>query len=142
LPEYQQTTPEQKLLLEWMVLLHDIAKEAHPGKHDYIHAFRSAAIAGKVLAQAGFTATDAYATSIDEWFRLTHDAISYHEGHAENIQDNRKLPQIMTGIDQLYGDNAPAGWVIKAILLHLSIVTDPGYPIVAPLTDSEIREYI
>lgn len=142
LPEYQQAASEQKLLMEWMVLLHDIAKEAHPGKHDYIHAFRSAAIAGRVLTQVGFEATDAYAALIDGWFALTHTAIIYHPEHAENIQDNRKLPEILSGIDQLFGTDAPAGLVIKAILLHLSILTDPDYPTVAPLSRAEIQKYV
>jgi hypothetical protein len=139
LPEYRNATAEQQTLLEWIVLFHDVAKEAQPGKHDYVHAFRSAAITAKALARVGFPVTDVFLTQIDSWFMLTYNAVYDHQGHAEMIQDNRKLPAIMSGIDQLYGTNAPAGWVIKAILLHLSIITDPNYPILAPLSLPEMK---
>ena len=54
LAEYQTATRHQQHLMEWTVLLHDIAKEPRPGKRDHRHAFRSAARAGHTLHQAGF----------------------------------------------------------------------------------------
>lgn len=141
-PEYQQATTRQQSLMTWMVLFHDIAKEAQPGKHDYVHAFRSAAVAGKALAHIGFPVTAAYPTLVDTWSQFTHDAVIFHEGHQENIQDNRHLPDIVAGLDRLFGKNEPAIWVIKPVLLHLSIITDPGYPTVAPLADAEIPRYV
>jgi hypothetical protein len=142
LTEYDQLTAEQQTLMHWMTLFHDVAKEAQPDKHDYIHAFRSAAITGRALVAVGFPVTAGYSTQIDAWFALTDSAVVYHAGHQENIQDNRKLPAILSGIEQLFGANAPAGLVIKGVLLHLSILTDPGYPTVAPLTDQEVGQYI
>jgi hypothetical protein len=142
LPEYQEATLEQQALMEWMVVFHDVAKEAQSGQHDYIHAFRSAAITGRALGWVGFPTTMNYPAQIDAWCTLTHTAILYHETHQENIQDNRKLPEILGGIESLFGPNAAAGLVIKGVLLHLSIATDPEYPTVAPLTDDEIGRYI
>ncbi len=139
-PIYQQATPHEQDSLLWMVLFHDVAKIARPGKHDYIHAFRSAAIAGKALARAGFSVRSGYSEQIVEWFALTYNAISWRPDLQEFIQDNRQLPAILSGLDQLY--EPPAIAVIKAVLFHLSIITDPDYPIHAPLTDEEIIKYI
>lgn len=142
LPEYQQATPDQQSLMLWMVLFHDVAKVAQRNKHDYVHGFRSAAVAGRGLARAGFPVTAVYPDQIDAWAALTHNAIIYRDGIEDPIQDNRKLPEIIAGIDVLFGPHAPAGAVIKAVLLHLSIVTEPDYPIMAPLTDDEIQQYM
>jgi hypothetical protein len=142
LPEYQQADAEQQALMEWMEMFHDVAKEARSGQHDYIHAFRSAAVAGKALAPIGFPVTPSYASHVDDWFALTHEAVMFDAAHNETIQDNRKLPEIMAGIDRLYGPAAPAGLAIKAILLHLSLDIDPGYPLLAPLTDQQIKQYL
>ena len=140
LPEYQQAAPEEQDLLTWMVLFHDVAKIARPGEHDYIHAFRSAAIAGKALAKAGFAASAVYPDRIADWFTLTYNAVIWREDLQDHIQDNRHLPAIISGLHQLY--DPPAAAVIKAVLLHLSVITDPVYPIHAPLTDSEYIEYV
>ncbi len=142
LPEYQKATPDQQALMEWMVLYHDVTKVARRDKHDYVHAFRSAAEAGKGLVADGFPVTDAYAEWINRWYVRTMNAVIFHEDIKEYIQDNRQLPEIVAGIDRLFGVRAAAGYVIKAVLLHLSIATDPDYPIVAPLTEDEIKRYL
>ncbi len=142
LPEYQAASDHQQALMQWMVLFHDVAKEVQPGKHDYIHAFRSAAIAGKALAGVGFAVTDSYPHRIAEWVDLTYNAVRYDQASGETIQDNQYLQQIISGISDLYGAMSPARLVIGGVLLHLSLVTDPDYPILAPLSDTEIRRYI
>ncbi len=142
LPEYQQAGAEQRALMAWMVLFHDVAKVARKGEHDAVHGFRSAAIAGKALGQVGFPVTNDYVDGIERWAILTHDAVVYHPEHREMIQDNRRLPQIIAGINGMYGPHAPAGAVIKGILFHLSVVTDPDYPILAPLTGDDLRLYL
>jgi len=57
LPEFKQAPPDQQSQMIWVVLFHDVAKVAELRKHDYVHAFRSAAIAGKALAGLGFPVT-------------------------------------------------------------------------------------
>lgn len=139
LPEYHQATPEQQALLEWIVLFHDVAKIAQHDAHDYVHAFRSAAIAGKALASIGFPVTAACHTTLDDWFTLTYNAVTFRQDLGEYVQDNHQLPQIITGIECLLGAPSPAACIVKVVLLHLSIKTDPDYPIVAPLTASEVQ---
>lgn len=142
LPEYQQATALQQAVMDWMVLFHDVAKIPRPGQHDFVHGFRSAAITGRALANVGFPVTDAYAPSIDEWATLTHHAVVYRADLDETIQDNRQLPAILAGIDRLFGASTPAGWIVKGVLLHMSIANDPDYPTLAPLTDDEIQQII
>lgn len=138
LPEYQSASPDQQRIMEWMVMFHDVAKQAYSGKHDYTHGFRSAAITGRALAPLDFPTTPIYTQYIDEWCQLTATATTYDPQHAEDKQDNRKLPEILAGINNLYGANSPAALVIKGVLLHISIDSDPSYPTVAPLTADEI----
>ncbi|HRL13595.1 MAG TPA: hypothetical protein PKX07_17060, partial [Aggregatilineales bacterium] len=76
------------------------------------------------------------------WFNLTYNAVRYDEAHKASIQDNAQLPRIIKGLHELFGADSPARLVILPILFHLSIVTDPDYPTVAPLTEGEIRSYI
>lgn len=140
--EYQQAPNEQQALLEWAVMFHDIAKVPQPGRHDYLHGFRSAACTGKALAGLQFPVTEDYSTQIASWAELTHNAVRYVEALQEQIQDNSKLPQIVSGIETLFGARSLAHLVIVPILLHLSIATSPEYPTVAPLSDQEIRQFV
>ncbi len=142
LPEYQAASARHKCLMEWTVIFHDVAKKARKGEHDYTHGFRSAAVTGAALALVGFPARPDFAAHISEWKTVTENASVFDALHNEHIQDNTKLPQIITGIDDLYGQHSDAAIIIKAVLFHLSISTDPGYPILAPLTQSEVQRYI
>ena len=142
LPEYQAASADHKIIMEWMVMFHDVAKRAEPNKHDYIHAFCSAAVAGTALAPIGFPVNADFNTRIYAWKSLTENAIIYAPTRSETIQDNAKLPDIISGIDALYGKQSAAALIIKGVLFHLSINNDPGYPTLAPLSQSEIQHYI
>jgi hypothetical protein len=56
--------------------------------------------------------------------------------------DNRRLPGILIGIDNLFGKDAPAALITKTALLHISLDVDPFYATPAPLTEEEIKHYI
>ena len=142
LPEYQTATIDHKIIMEWMVMFHDVAKKAQPNTHDYTHAFRSAAVAGAALATVGFPSSPDFAAHIASWKTLTENAAFYAPAHHETIQDNTKLPAIISGIDHLYGQQSDAALIIKGVLFHLSLDSDPGYPTLAPLTQLEIQQYI
>ena len=62
------------------------------------------------------------------------------ENPPDTIQDNRKLPEILNGIDNMFGHNTPAVLIVKTILFHLS-VNMKLWPPAAPLTDEEVRRY-
>jgi hypothetical protein len=142
LPEYQAASAEQKIIMEWMVMFHDVAKKAERNKHDYVHGFVSAAIAGPALAPIGFLTRPDFATRISAWKTLTENALIYATAHHETIQDNTKLPDIVSGIDALYGQHSDAALIVMGVLFHMSIYTDPSYPTLAPLTEPEIKRYI
>ncbi len=142
LPEYQTASRDQQRLMEWTVIFHDIAKKARKGEHDYTHGFRSAAVTGAALALIGFPTRPDFAVHISTWKTLTENASIFDVLHNESIQDNTKLPAIISGIDNLYSQHSDAALIIKAVLFHMSIDNDPGYPTLAPLTQLEIKTYI
>ncbi|MBI1277397.1 MAG: hypothetical protein GC179_04650 [Anaerolineaceae bacterium] len=142
LPEYQAASAYHKYLMEWTVIFHDVAKKARKGEHDYTHGFRSAAVTGAALALIGFPARSDFAAHISDWKTLTENASAFDAIHNEQIQDNTKLPDIIAGIDNLYGQHSDAAIIIKAVLFHMSINNDPGYPTLSPLTSPEIQRYI
>lgn len=140
LPEFLSMTQIQQQLTKWVILLHDIEKEPQEGKRDHAHAFRSAVTAAKVLPKLGFSITTEYDSFINDWSDLTTSAITKPDGSPNVIQDNHKLPQILNGIDQMFGNNTPATLIIKTILFHLS-VNMQLWPPAAPLTDEEVGSY-
>ncbi len=142
LPEFQTLPEEQQELVKWMVLFHDVEKEIKKGERDPKHGFRSAVTAARQLPHLGFAATAEYGRLIASWSELTYSALKPSESYTEPIQDNEKLPEILAGIDRMFGEGAPAGLIIKGVLLHMSITVLSDWPQTAPLTDAEIRKYI
>jgi len=141
-PEFEQASPTQREMMKWIVLFHDIAKEVHDGKGDRVHGFRSAAKTGAALPRIGFAVTAEYDTFFDEWFVLTNTATTKGDEVSVSIQDNRKLLEIIAGIERLFGHNTPAALIIKTILLHMSLTVVEEYPISAPLSENEVRQYL
>jgi len=142
MPEFQRLTPEQKQLAKWIVLFHDVTKMHIRGKHDLMHGFRSAALAGKTLTKLGFPVIETSNSTIESWGASTKSAITFSSDCGTDIQDNSKLPEIISGIEKTYGVDTPAALIIKGVLLHMSLNVVIDYPQAAPLNDSEIREYI
>ena len=141
-PEYCDATLARRTLMKWIVLFHDIAKEAQKGRRDYVHGFRSAAMAGEILPRLGFGVTDDYQSLIGEWICVTENAITREAKSEDYIQDNSKLPEIVDGIERMFGRNTPAALVVRAVLLHMSINVVKDWPQTAPLFEAEIRQYI
>ena len=140
LSEFQSLSPAEQQLAKWIVLFHDIAKAHLPKQKDTMHAFRSGILAAKTLPNLGFSVTDQYQDLLGPWSEFTGNA--YHESDTAPIPDNHKLPEILIGIDRMFGANTPASHVVKVVLLHISLSVDPNYPTPAPLTDDEIKRLI
>jgi hypothetical protein len=141
-PEYRQASLEQKAICQWIILLHDIGKEIHSGERDNIHAFRSAVLAAKALPRLGFSVTSDYTDQIQAWSDLTDSAVIQDSDKGVLIQDNQKLPEILAGIDRLFGRNTAPTYIVKAILFHLSINTIQKWPQAAPVSALEIKRSI
>ena len=141
MPEFLSMTKEQQQMMKWVILFHDVEKEPQKGKRDHAHAFRSAAGAARTLAKLGFPVTSQYDLLIDDWSDLTRSSITKPENFPDYVQDNLKLPEILDGIEHLFGHNTPAALIIKTILFHLSIDMQP-WPPAAPLTDEEVKRYL
>ena len=140
LPEFQRLSKYQQGLMKWIVLFHDVEKELPTGGRDFGHAFRSAVGAARALPKLGFPTATEYGLLIDEWSEFTSSAVILPPGSLDDAQDNRKLPQIMDGIERMFGHNTPAALIIKTILFHLSVGVT-FWPPPAPLTDEEMKEY-
>jgi hypothetical protein len=140
--EFQSLTPEQQQMAKWIVLFHDLDKIHVRGKRDTMHGFRSGILAARTLPTLGFPITGKYHDLLNAWSDLTLHAYIERPGDTLPIPDNQKLPEILAGIDQLFGGNSPADLITKTVLLHISLSVDPFYPTPTPLTDAEIKRFI
>lgn len=142
-PEYLRLTQEQQEQQEemkWVILFHDVEKQPQAGKRDHAHAFRSAVGAARTLPRLGFSITPEYNSLIDEWDQFTRSAITKLENSPDDVQDNRKFPTILDGIERMFEQNTPATLIIKTILFHLSVNMDM-WPPPNPLTNDEVKRY-
>ena len=142
LPEYQMLTAHQQNLMQWIVLLHDVEKQAEKGRRDPFHAFRSAVPAARALHRLGFETNSEYALLIDRWSELVLSACVQPEGAPEPIQDNRRYPEILEGIDHMFGKGSDAAAIVKTVLFHMSVNAVKEWPQAAALTIDEITRYI
>jgi hypothetical protein len=141
MPEFQAMSAAQQQIMKWVILFHDVEKEIPDGRRDYAHAFRSTVGAARTLPTLGFPVTSEYEAIIAYWDTYTRSALTTLENSTEIIQDNRKLPHIVDGIDRMFGHNTPAALILKTILLHLAIDMD-FWPPPSPLTNEEVIKYV
>jgi hypothetical protein len=142
LPEFSQLSSPQQQLMKWVILFHDIDKFHIRGKKDTMHAFHSGVVTANRLPALGFTFSEKYPELIHPWSEFTTQAFLPGEGDAPPTPDNRKLPEILRGIEQLFGENLSAALIVKTVLLHISLHVDNQYPTPAPLTMEEAQLYI
>jgi hypothetical protein len=140
LPEFQGLTSAQQQMAKWIILLHDISKVHIAGKKDTMHAFRSGVRAANLLPRFGFPTRSRYQERIGLWSNYVEQA--FIPTVTAPKPDNRKLPGILIGIDNLFGKDTPAALITKTVLLHISLDVDPFYPTPAPLTEEEARRFI
>lgn len=138
LPEYRQAPRHPQALMEWTVLYHDLGKQVIGGQRDSLHAFRSATIAARTLPKVGFLAGEAYQATLDAWTQLVLGAAVAAIDGKGLVQDNRALPEILRGIDRLFGTDSAPALVVQAVLLHQSLNVVPEWPNAGSLTDTEI----
>jgi hypothetical protein len=142
LPEFQSLILEQQQIAKWIVLFHDIDKFHIRGKKDSMHAFRSGVIAANIMPNIGFPVTEKYEALINPWSEFTINAFTMAEGNPAPKPDNRKLTEILSGIEGLFGENTPACLIVKTALLHISLNIDKNYPTPSPLTETETQQFI
>jgi len=140
MPEFLEMTKEQQQMMKWVILFHDVDKEPKPGIRDHLHAFRSAVGAAKTLPSLGFPITPEYKSVLREWSEFTLSASTTLGVPPIVVQDNDKLPNILDGIERMFGHNTPATLIIKTILFHLSVDMN-DWPPPNPLTQEEVIRY-
>jgi hypothetical protein len=137
LPEYRQAQDPLRAVLEWIVLYHDVGKQVIAGQRDALHAFRSATLAARALPSVGFPITTAYEATIAPWTQQVLGAAVDAPDGKGRIQDNRALPDILAGIDRLFGPDSAAALIVQGVLLHQSLNVVPEWPNPGSLTDAE-----
>ncbi len=142
LPEFLHLSSHQQQLMKWVILFHDIDKFHIRGKKDTLHAFHSGVVTANRLPALGFSFSDQYPELIRPWSEYTAQAFLPGVGETPPTPDNRKLPRILQGIEQLYGKDTSAALIVKTVLLHISLHVDDQYPTPAPLTMEEAQLYI
>ena len=142
LPEFQNLNWEQQNLMKWVILFHDAAKIHIRGQKATMHAFHSGVVTANALANLDFPVTDQYLSLLPIWNGYTKQAFLSRIDDPSPIPDNRKLPEILAGIEQMYGRTSPGTLVIKTVILHISLHVDDMYPTPAPLTQDEAIRYI
>lgn len=143
LPEFQSLMPEQQQLAKWIALFHDVEKVHINGERDYTHAFRSAVTTAGALNRIGFPVMDEFESIFNSWSQCTRSAVTESTTvPGQQISDNRSLPGIIVGIEEMYGRNTPAALIVKGVLLHMSVNVVKDWPQPAPLTDDEIVRYV
>ena len=96
-------------------------------------------MAGEILPRLGFATTDNYGAQIKDWVALTNSAMTKRDEPGDYVQDNRQLPEIIAGIEKLFGRNTPAALVVKTVLLHISVTVVTDWPQAAALTEAQVR---
>jgi hypothetical protein len=142
LPEFSQLSSHQQQMMKWVILFHDIDKFHIRGKKDTMHAFHSGVVTAHKLPDLGFSFSDQYAELVGPWSEYTNQASIAGEEDGAPTPDNRKLPEILRGIEQLFGEDTPSALIVKTVLLHISLHVDDQYPTPAPLTMEEAQRYI
>jgi len=138
LPEYRQASRHLQALMEWSELYHDLGKQVISGQRDAPHAFRGGTMAARTLPKVGFRTSEAYPVELDPWTRLVLGASVAAPDGKGLIQDNRALPEILQGIEQLFGAGSAAALIVQAVLLHQSLNVVPEWPNPGSLTEAEL----
>jgi hypothetical protein len=138
LPEYRQASPPHQAMMQWIVLFHDLGKQVIGGQRDALHAFRSGAMAARALPDAGFATSDTYPAEIEPWAARVLDASVDAPDGKGRIPDNRALPEILQGLDRLFGAGSPASLIVQAVMLHQSLNVVPEWPSPCSLNDADV----
>jgi hypothetical protein len=144
LPEFKSLPEEQQQLAKWIVLFHDVEKEITEGARgrDKTHAFRGAVSTAWQLPSLGFRHTAQYENLVSAWSVFTDSAMKISQANPDLIQDNQKLPAILSGIERMFGHDTPVALIVKGVLFHMSINVVREWPQAAPMTAEEIKHYI
>ena len=142
LAEYRRASPGLQATMEWTVLYHDLGKQVIAGQRDAMHAFRSATMAARTLPTVGFPVSDTYPATIEPWTRLVLGAAVAAPDGKGLLPDNRMLPEILRGVEQMFGADSAAALIVQAALLHQSLNVVPEWPNPGSVAEAELARCI
>jgi hypothetical protein len=142
LPEYRRASDDLQARMEWAVLYHDVGKQVISGQRDALHGFRGGTLAARALPAVGFPATDAYASLIDPWSRTVLEATTAAADGKGLVQDNGRLPEIVDGIERMFGADSAAAQIVQTVMLHQSLNVVPEWPNPGSVSEAELARCI
>ena len=66
--------------------------------------------------------------------------VQFDEAQKLQVQDNSKLPRILSGARRIFAE--PTRTAVSVIALHQSITSLAAWPVKAPLTDDQVMAYV
>lgn len=115
-PEFEESSPEEQNIIRWALLFHDITKRSE-FERDLTHAFRSAVFLARSLPLIGLQVPTSYFRHFHAWADLTLGATMQQPGSDQLIQDNRRIPEILAGLEIMLETHTAATMAIKLVLL-------------------------
>ncbi len=135
LPEYTLADEQTCMEIEWAAVLHDLDKNL--ARSDTAHPFRSAAVVARIMPELGFELLpNIIETDLETWSNLVMSA-QRPEGE-RMIHDHSSLKEIIDGIYKCWGKDSSATRILKAVLLHQSLLTVKEWGNAVLLTDKEL----
>ena len=156
-PDFEDLTKEEKNILEWAALFHDISKRGRPlfDSKDFVHPFQSAAIMLRIFKEnikyikiaedeeEKWTETiDFIENSIEEVTAEEYPEIYYDEDWWHHFHDTSKLPEIFERLSHFIDKSSPIMTVFKLILFHQSIFVIKEFQLPKMLPKEEIIKYL
>jgi hypothetical protein len=156
-PYFAKLNDEDKNIMLWMALLHDIAKNGPPkfNSRDFIHPFQSARKALMIFKDELnlFELSKEDAIKWDEMIEVIRDSVEeaspeefpdiyYSDDWCKFVHDHSKLPDIFERLEYFFSHSSSIMRVIKGILFHQSINCLPDFPNTRALKIEEISKFM
>ena len=157
-PEFnEELTDEERNILEWAALFHDISKRGLPlfNSKDFVHPFQSAAIMLKIFKdhvkyikvledqeESWNETVDFIFNAVEEVKKEEFPDIYYDEDCCHQLHDTIKLPEILEKLSKFIDPSSPVMIVFKLILLHQSIYVMREFCYPKMLSSEEILKYL
>ena len=147
---------EERNLLQWIALFHDISKRGPPAfdSRDHIHPFQSGATVLKMFKEKGFIEiAEKDEETWNETMRLISESIreansddsyevDYYKNTWKHVHDHTKLPEVFQFLSYFFSKDSWIIRVFKAIFFHQSINANEDFPNIINLSDKEVCNYL
>ena len=128
-------------LMDWAVLLHDLAKKPDGRGRDDVHVFRSAAVAARVLPGLGFAVTEAVEAEAETWYVLVESACRYDALRVPNTSKTTNIWRRSSKEQIASTGQTPWSFSKRSRFISPSLLSR-DWPARTPLTWAEEQRFI